>query len=772
MINGRGVRVAIAAAQCLRFFPLNALFVAVPLSLSAGSALAAGTEEDESAQAEAMLPPVVVVDSAESPPAVEIPPTRSDTTIGREEIERRAPDTVFEMARNAPGVMVEGGPRASGMKFNIRGFSDNEDVVFKIDGAAKGFEKYRFGGGVFVEPELLKSIQIERGPALSAGSGALGGVISATTRSAADLLRPGQRVGAMAKYGYNDNNYENMRMLAAYARPTGMVDLLASGAWRDSNDIKIADGGRLAVSATRSRSSLFKIGLFPSEYFDLELSRIAYGGGPERAPYDSTNATPGTWGVVRRSIDDETINLKCNWLPPTSLIAMRGLVAKERTHLHDRHIRGETGICATGTTALCDDYWEYDIWTAELFNDASYALGPVDGKLTLGVQSVHSERDIRRRTSNAFINQAIYPGGFNEAQPPGNKVSRALIVENAFRWRGLTFTPGLRWDHYRVAAQDQSRDNMLVAGQEPTIDVSMRSRAAALSWEPADTGLAFTYRYNEAFRPPNVDEYFARANFGSRCKPAEFHPVTGRFTGGSALYDPETGIDLAPASGICGDLYRPQESVNEELILAWAPRGRDAHGGRWQFRLVFYRIHTRYLLESIRQYQGRIQQTGEERRHGTEFEMNYESPRWLLGLSYGRTRGKIHDRADGSKTDIYNVPGDTLVLDLGVRLFGGALEGGVRMRDIGDRLVLADEKATECTGPGKEKRSDGSWIGTQHGVRLLDAWLAWRINQQFSLRLSADNLTNRDYCLIGGFGGTAGAPAAGRSVRVSTTFQF
>ncbi|MCP2848806.1 TonB-dependent receptor, partial [Salmonella enterica subsp. enterica serovar Typhimurium] len=92
-----------------------------------------------------------------------------------------------------------------------------------IDGAVKGFEKYRFGSGVFIEPELLKAIEIERGPSLKSGSGALGGTISATTKSAADYLRPGERVGGQIKYGYNANSNERLRMVTAYGRPNGYL---------------------------------------------------------------------------------------------------------------------------------------------------------------------------------------------------------------------------------------------------------------------------------------------------------------------------------------------------------------------------------------------------------------------------------------------------------------------------------------------------------------------------------------------------------------------
>ncbi|MFT3803622.1 MAG: TonB-dependent receptor [Burkholderiaceae bacterium] len=718
------------------------------------------------------LAPVEVTASSERVPDVEIPPDNSNTVLNRNEMERRQADNIFELVRDAPGVMVEGGPRASGMRFNIRGFSDNEDVVFKIDGAAKGFEKYRFGSGVFIEPELLKALEIQRGPSLTSGSGALGGAISATTRSAADFLRPGQRVGAMAKFGFNFNNRERLRMLTTYARPTGYVDLLASFAYRDSTDVKLSDGTRLDVSATHSESSLLKASFFPTDHLSVELSRIAYESGPDRAPYDATRQNPDAWGIVRRSIDDETINLRIRYAPPDSWINLRGTLAHEKTYLHDQHLFGESGICASSAAlSPCNDYWRYDIWTAELFNDTVYRWGAVAGTLTLGAQAIRNRRDIVRITASEQMNQRIYPGGFNEAQPPGGKDSVALIAENDFRWGDFSFKPGLRWDRYEIRALGRTRVNMEEAGQEPTISLSRTSKAVAAGWRVLGGPVTMTYRYNEAFRPPLIDEYFSRMGFGSRCAITEINPRTGRpySPPGQPLYDIETGIDLAPSTGICGDLYRPQESTNHELIFAWTPRRTEPTDGQWQSRLTLYRIHTRHLLTSIAQVDGQVQQPGREKRHGLEFELSYTAARWFASLSYGRVAGQVDDV--GISYPIYGVPGNTLVLNLGVRGFDGRVEAGVRMRDIGDRRAYTDPVATSCTSAGTQIPGVG-YIGTQYGVRLFDAYASWQPIRQVMLRASLDNVTNRSYCMIDGFGGAAGARAPGRALRLTASYQY
>ena len=202
-----------------------------------------------------VLPEVEVTDERElqRPVEIELPPDRPVTVINAAAIERRQASTIFDILKDIPGVAVDGGPRASGMKFNLRGFSDNEDVLFKVDGAVKGFEKYRFGSGVFIEPELLKALQVERGPSVTAGSGALGGTVSATTKSASDFLKPGQTFGSEVKYGYNWNSHERLRMVTLYGRPNAHLDLIVSVARRDSDDFRLPDGERLVLLITGHR---------------------------------------------------------------------------------------------------------------------------------------------------------------------------------------------------------------------------------------------------------------------------------------------------------------------------------------------------------------------------------------------------------------------------------------------------------------------------------------------------------------------------------------
>lgn len=712
----------------------------------------------------------------------QLPPDKAVTVIDEQQIARLPSDNVYDILKNVPGVGVAGGPRASGMRFTLRGFTDNEDVTFKIDGAVKGFEKYRFGGGVFLEPELLKALAVERGPSVQSGSGALGGTISATTKSAADLLRPGERAGALAKLGWGDNNRERLRMLSVFGRPHERIDLMAAIVKRDSQDIRLPDGARLPLSATHSESRLVKIGLMPLDSLLIELGNTRYLSGPEATPYDATGGPAGVGGVVRREIDDETTNLRFNYEPSPDF-TLRGMAAREKTHLHDRHVRGEARICAIGPAIeYCDDDWQYDIFNAEVFADLKRRLGPVDAALTLGAQTLRNEREVRRVSSNERINELNWPGGFNSAQPPGDKHSEALIADARFTWGRWTLSPGLRWDRYEVIARGGTRDNMLREGEATEISFAKAQPSVGLSWQIPNSAFALTARYNQAFRPPLIDQYFSDGSGNAAiqtglCMRTEADPITGVVIPLSAQpfydkagigkpYDP--ALDHAPLSGICGALYRPQESVSRELTLAWAPP--TGPSGRWYARLTTYRIRTHHLLSSLQWLNGRVEQPGVEWRRGTELEARWSDRRFFADLNLSTVRRSRRDESalQPGSFESNDIPPDSANATLGLNAFAGRLETGWRVRHFADRRANAAGAPAICLAGDP----DATGMATHKGATLNDLFANWKLNDAASLRASIDNLDNRDYCLASAFSGAVGFHAPGRAAKVSVTVQF
>jgi len=290
-------------------------------------------EENPASEPVDTLPEVSVREVKSNAPDTGVHQNLPITTITSDQLERAQSSNIFDAVRSAPGVSISGGPRPSGMSFSIRGYADNEDVLVKVDGMPKGFEKYRMGG-TFIEPELLKSIEVQRGPQIASGSGSLGGTIIASTKSAEDFLKPGQKVGGKIKFGYGNNNDEYSRSYMVYARPEERVDILYNYSNRQSNNLTLGDGSKLESSAVESISHLLKVSLFPTDDIQLVTSIVKFED-TGLQPYDATGGQPGFFGNVVRSIDDLTWSETLNYDPENPWINLKASVGAGHTHLED-----------------------------------------------------------------------------------------------------------------------------------------------------------------------------------------------------------------------------------------------------------------------------------------------------------------------------------------------------------------------------------------------------------------------------------------------------
>jgi hemoglobin/transferrin/lactoferrin receptor protein len=572
-----------------------------------------------------------------------------------------------------------------------------------------------------------------------------------------------------------------LRMVALYGQPSDEWEWLGAYTERNATDIRLAGGERLTASASANSSHLLKLGWFPHPAFWGELSLVGYRSGPQRAPYDANTDEPGSFGLVRRTVDDQTLTLRTQLAPADSWLNLRTVIAHENTRLTDLALQSDNGV--TYDLAVSSlrgpgdktDHWRYDIWSAEVFNDTAWQAGEFKGVLTLGWQGLRNARTLERLTQNPTWNSptGAYPNGFYPAQPPGTKTSQGWVAEHALTWQGFTLTPGARWDRYTLEATGGARTALQAAMQSPKLSFSQVSSSLRLSWQPDlwQRQWVFTLSQADAFRPPLIDEAFTSGAY-SRCLPSS----------GSVhfpLYDASLGQDKAPASGACGDLYRPQVSTTRELAVAWQPRA-TLLGARWQAKVATFRVKTRDTLNSLSAHDGVIDQPGREHRRGLEVDVRADAPRWFGTLGHAKVAGQV-SAAGLSLTQSYNgplydVPGATTTLSLGLKNPASTWEAGLRLRDIQDRSSLVYQTATACSTAGTTRVNGLGYLGTQYGVQLTDLFATYRLSlqqpQDTALRLSVDNLTDELYCLNDGLGGGVGTQAAGRNIKVQVSWQW
>ena len=142
--------------------------------------------------------------------------------LGEGDIEIRQADHLSDLFRPIPGVDV-GGTHSVNTRINFRGLDDRDLNVF-IDGALQTNYLYHHMGNLLINPDILKSADIQLGTN-SVIHGGLGGAIRFETKDAADLLAPGRSIGGRIAGTWNSN--ELWSGSATLYGQAGALDLLA-----------------------------------------------------------------------------------------------------------------------------------------------------------------------------------------------------------------------------------------------------------------------------------------------------------------------------------------------------------------------------------------------------------------------------------------------------------------------------------------------------------------------------------------------------------------
>jgi len=801
--------------------------VAEPAAAAAPSTAAVAAEPDATDEAARTAPAgtdeIVVTGQRARRLELDFDATESVNRIELEGLRRIQASDVFETVRDMPGVSVEGGPRTSGKSFSIRGFSSNEDVLVQIDGVTQNFEKYRYGSGVDIEPELLKAVTVYRGGAATAQSaGYIGGAVRMETKSASDFLEDDQRYGSQAKVGYLTNNDGQLYSLTGYGAPLGFADALFNVTKRHTNDYALPDGSRFPDSAEGQLSGLGKVTLQQDDLRFQAVQRYSEDSG--REPFDITGGISGIGGDVLRSSTEQSTAFNSTWDPASDLVAAEAALGFIAKSVIDEG-SAIAGVDVDGNAIGRDDF-TYQIWTVNAANTATFELLGTRHLLSAGVQANRERRFAERTNLNGV--------GPNPAQPSGEKRFHALHADQRVEWGLLSAEAGLRHDWYRVAPGQDGRALLRARGLDESIrfDRSSPHYGVGLRLGPAD----IFYRWSRTFRAPLLDEYFARGSFSSCFEFTHFTPAPvqpslelpapplapdiGDFADvfdflaaldlynnvllpaylaalNTALTDFNAALiafqtaqlaylddPLAQPNAFCGDLYKPETAVSREAGFTLAFDALWYADDHLDLKFTYYDMRVRDLLESIFENArtGEISQPGREVRKGFEVELHYAAgERWFADFTLGTLDGYFQynffaDNVDESvaalgnpgTTPLFNQPADALSIILGIRPLAD-LELGHRLRAVAARTVTVGV-VDNCPG-GLFTNPVCNILGEQAGYITSNFFAAWQPRPGLDLRLTVDNALNKEYALAG-FGGALGATAPGRDVRLTLSYRY
>jgi hemoglobin/transferrin/lactoferrin receptor protein len=539
----------------------------------------------------------------------------SVSVVDREEIERRQPQSIDDLVKDMPGVETNGVPRNTVRQFTVRGLSD-ERVVLRVDGVRNNFNAGH-RGRVFLEPDLLKSMDVSRGPgALLFGSGALGGAVNMRTVDAEDILKPGANFGGRARVGFQTNNSSRLASLTGATRGYG-GEVVGNVTRRSNGNYTDGRGIDIPYSGDEVTSGLLKGGYDVGNGHKIGISTLLYAD-DHTIPRDANlgNATT-TSTIVDR--DTKQRSFSVNWAyaaPSTPLIDLKTVVYRNEVDIYEKRVLPATAIEKDDTDLRTNGF--------DIQNTSRFSLFDAEkNALTIGVDGYRDEQSSRRN------------GARRTEYPNADQTVFGTFIQNEIEIGKVTVVPGVRYDRF----EQSSFGN-------PTQKSDERfSPKASVAYQVTPWAAPYV-SYAEAFRVPSLTERY----------------VSGQhFPGNNFVANP----NLKPETS-----FNKEGGVNLRFSDVFAARDR------LRVRAAYF---VNDLEDYIQQVVGSTTTTttnvAEARIQGFEGEARYDSGRWFgtVGTSILRGENRV------TKLPLADTPADKVTLGLGHRWMEWGLTLGGRV---------------------------------------------------------------------------------------------
>lgn len=465
-------------------------------------------------------------------------------------IDDRLITDVKDLVRYEPGVAVRRAParftaagasigrdRDSG--FNIRGLEGNR-VLITVDGVrvpdAFSFGAQSVGRGDYVDLDLLKSVEILRGPASALyGSDGVAGAVSFITKDPQDFLRGGQLVGGGARLGYDasDDSWTkgfvvagrqgDLQAMVAYTRRDGH-ELENKGA----NDSANTDRTTPNPQDIASNALLGRLVWSPG---DASRIRLTY----ER--FDSVVATNVLSAIAKAPAAGS--------LTATAVLGLqaRDTTARDRGTIDYRYVGDgivsgvraaafyqKSGTVQTGwedrvgTDRIRINRFDNEVYGGTLQLESRVATGVVTHLFAYGA-------DYSRTRQTGVRDGTVPPAGETyptRAFPTTDYELFGVFAQDEVRVADglLTLFPAIRYDHYKLAPERDPLFTTFVPRGQRGSRVTPRVGAVARLTD----GVRLFANYGQGFKPPEpnqINNGFANvvANYRSIPNP-ELKPET------------------------------------------------------------------------------------------------------------------------------------------------------------------------------------------------------------------------------------------------------
>jgi hemoglobin/transferrin/lactoferrin receptor protein len=429
------------------------------------------------------------------------------TVISSDEIEDGLVKDIKDLVRDEPGVSVRTAParftaagastgRDGNAGFNIRGLEGNR-VLIVVDGVRVpdgfAFGAQSTGRGDYVDLDILKSVEIVRGPASALyGADGLAGSVSFITKDPSDIVKDGKTFAGRARVGYAsaDESWTESLLLAG---KSDRWEALAAYTRRDGKGQKTA-GANDAANTDRTTAN-------PEDNASNSfLGKLVY------SPNDK-NRFRLTVDHMDRDVDWTVLSAIAK--PPLAATSVIGLTAfdkvkRNRVSADHRFDGGEGLINAARSTV----YWQKSTTrqfsaedrstAADRTRDATFnnrVLGAsVELHSVFGTGAVKHEivwgGDASITRQQGTRDGAVPPAGETfpaKAFPTTDFTLAGLYVQDEITAGAVTLYPAVRFDYYKL---DPKADPLFTTASSGQNDSHISPKLGVV-WEASDVVTVF-----------------------------------------------------------------------------------------------------------------------------------------------------------------------------------------------------------------------------------------------------------------------------------------
>jgi len=701
----------------------------------------------------------------------------SSSFISAQQIERFPGTSSGDVFKSTPGVIAAMNHNGSSMDVNIRGLQGMNRVKVTIDGTQQTTSTWRGYLGAddrtYVDPDLIASIGIEKGPTSgAAGAGVNGGVVSFRTLEAQDIILPGNTEGVRLRMGTSDNATSDIR-IDAYNQSTDAPNFFdlenksgsaAFALTRENFDVVAAVTKRQTGNYFAGKEGPTK---HPKSNYNLSYTK------PGEEVFNSSADTFSALGKVTLRLDDEqtlqfgytryesefgetigsllttgdssfrqlplanaavdTYTARYRWNPASELIDIRfnawatdvkatTLSVGPAPNIPSRPLAHDTRFSETWTygTDITNTSKFANVAGAFKFDyGASYTLEDTNGKPYISGRQFSNLPGVplRQSTGTREIGSVFSNG---EWEPTS--------------W--LKFNAGLRYDGFSI---DERGGPVTSLGTNYVAVFADKSGGrlnptAGVTLTPLD-GLQFYALYAEGFRPPSLRETIG-SDSGLAPNP-ELEPETAK--------NWEFGINYLKDGLVARDDKVRMKAAyfinNYDNYISRVPNPKPANGAP-----VFSVANIPQAMFKGFELSG-------------SYSMGYffaeAALTYYTDFEFCSASGTC---ASSSLTNDYAVnqlpPKLSKSLTLGVRLLDDTLTVGTRITSVGNRL-----------GP-----LPSSWQQTNFWLpyTVYDGFVTYKVSDNLQLDLNGENLFDRYYVdALDGW-----MPAPGRTIRAGATMRY